>query len=79
MSQALIIINENIEKILVVEILLEFLWSQKKTFDTVDYQTLVRKWNHYGSCGVTNDGLSSICLIIMRKYPQMFLTQVLLL
>ena len=59
-SHALINITENIRKALDDGNIgcRVFVYLQK-AFDTVDYQILLAKWNHYGICGVSNDWFKS--------------------
>ena len=69
-SHALINIIENIRKALDDgNIGCGVFVDLQKAFDSVDHQVLLVKLNHYGIYGVSNDGLSPICLIIINMYP----------
>ena len=59
-SHVLINITENIRKVLDDRnIGCGVFVDLEKAFDTVDYQTLLAKLNHYGICGVWNDWFKS--------------------
>ena len=67
-SHALINITENIRKALDDEnIGCGVFMDLQKAFDTVDYQILSAKLNHYGIRGVSNDWFKS-CLIVVGMY-----------